>query len=151
MAKTTAKQVADYLVWFSHEHGDPISNLKLQKLLYYAHAWYLALNDRPLFDDEIQAWVHGAVVPSVYHVFKDWAWKPIEKAHKEPELPPKVKKHLDEVMDVYGNLSAYQLERLNHKEKPWIVARGDIPNDKLSTAKISNRVMKAFYRAMADE
>ena len=56
----SANQVAQNIIGFSHEHGDPISNLKLQKLLYYAQAWYLALYDVPLFDDPIEAWVHGS-------------------------------------------------------------------------------------------
>jgi len=150
MAPTTAREVADYIIWFSHKHGDPISNLKLQKLLYYAHAWYLAIHNKPLFDEDFEAWVHGPVIPSVYHAFKDWAWKPIEENPRKPALPRKVEKHLEEIMDVYGSLSAYQLEKLAHREKPWRVARGPIPNDALSRAKISNKEMKAFYRALAD-
>ena len=150
MAPTTARKVADFIIRFSHLHGDPISNLKLQKLIYYAHAWYLAIHNKPLFDEEIEAWVHGPVVPSVYHDFKGWAWKPIEENPRKPALPRKVEKHLEEVMDVYGSLSAYQLEKLTHREKPWMVARGGIPNDALCRAKISNREMKVFYRAMID-
>ena len=61
MAEVSARQVAQFMISFSHEHGDPISNLKLQKLLYYAQAWFLALQDKPLFDERIEAWAHGPV------------------------------------------------------------------------------------------
>jgi uncharacterized phage-associated protein len=54
-----ASEIADYLIAFSHEHGDPVSNLKLQKLLYYAQAWHLALHDEPLFNDRIEAYGDG--------------------------------------------------------------------------------------------
>jgi uncharacterized phage-associated protein len=102
-------EVADYLIAFSHEHGDPVSNLKLQKLLYYAQAWQLALYDEPLFNDRIEAWVHGPVVPSVYRQYKEWAWMPIQHDPQPPALDSGVQAHLDEVMDVYGSMSAYQL------------------------------------------
>ena len=53
----TALQIAD---WFAgaidREAGDSITHLKLQKLVYYAQAWFLALNDKPLFEEEMQAW-----------------------------------------------------------------------------------------------
>ena len=45
----TAKSVAEFLIWSAHESGSFISNLKLQKLLYYIQAWHLAIHDRPLF------------------------------------------------------------------------------------------------------
>lgn len=142
----SARQVADYLIRFSQNHGDPISNLKLQKLLYYAQAWHLALHNKPLFEEDIQAWVHGPAVHSVYRTFKTYAWKPIDKNPQEPDIPKSVKHHLDEVMEVYGGLSAFDLERLTHSERPWRKARGVTPADAPSYAVISKNEMKVFYR-----
>lgn len=65
-----SREIADYIILYFQEHGEPLTNLKLQKLLYYAKGWYLALYDKPLFNDKIEAWVHGPVVPSIYHAFK---------------------------------------------------------------------------------
>ncbi|MCX5759511.1 MAG: DUF4065 domain-containing protein [Candidatus Hydrogenedentes bacterium] len=144
---TNAQGIADYLVAFSHEHGDPVSNLKLQKLLFYAQAWYLAIYDGPLFGEQIEAWVHGPVVPSVYPPFKGWAWKPIEENPDTPELDSKVQDHLGEVMEVYGTMTAYALELLTHEEEPWRNARGGIPADEPSTSVISQDDMKRFYRS----
>ena len=146
-----ASEVADYLIAFSHEHGDPVSNLKLQKLLYYAQAWHLALFDEPLFNDRIEAWVHGPVVPSVYRQFKEWAWMPIAKDPERPILDQTIQAHLDDVMDVYGSMTAYQLERLTHDEDPWIKARGGIPEDEPSNAVIEQEEMKRFYRSRLHE
>jgi uncharacterized phage-associated protein len=143
----TAQEVADYLIAFSHEHGDPVSNLKLQKLLYYAQAWHLAIHDAPLFSEPLEAWVHGPVVPSVYRRYKDWAWKPIEDNPKPPAFDGPTREHLAEVMRVYGTMTAYGLELLTHQEDPWKIARGDLAPDESSNAIISPEDMKRFYRS----
>src|SRR4051794_29210853 len=114
MAEITADQAAEYLVALSQDAGDPVTNLKLQKLLYYAQGWYLALNNDPLFNDRIEAWPHGPVVPRVYGRFKHWRWDPISEAIASPQLRDKVAAHLKEVMDVFGIYSAFQLERMTH-------------------------------------
>ncbi|MEO7994526.1 MAG: type II toxin-antitoxin system antitoxin SocA domain-containing protein [bacterium] len=110
----SAQQAADYFIAFSHEHGDPLSNLKLQKLLYYAQAWHLALRDEPLFPERIEAWVHGPVVPEVYRRYKEWAWQPITEDPPYPQVGPETLEHFNEIMDTYGMSTAYELERLTH-------------------------------------
>jgi uncharacterized phage-associated protein len=150
MAMATAREIADFLIHFSHEYGDPISNLKLQKLLYYAQAWYLALNDHPLFDERIEAWVHGPTVPPVYGVFKQWGWQPIGVEVVRPEFREEIVQHLNDVMDAYGGLSAYQLEKLTHSEDPWKNARRGLPPDEPSNAVIPHEDMRRYYRARLD-
>lgn len=142
-----ASTVADYFIAFSHEHGDLLTNLKLQKLLYYAQAWFLSLHERPLFKEDLQAWVHGPVVPEVYHRFKEATWKPILEDVSSPTLEPEVVEHLDEIMGQYGGMTAYQLERLTHQELPWINARKGFAPDEPSTAIISHVDMKTYYRS----
>ena len=71
----TASQVAKWFLAHNRmvmidEGGENISNLKLQKLLYYAQGSFLAVTDKPLFEDNIVAWCHGPVVESVYHEYK---------------------------------------------------------------------------------
>lgn len=60
----TAKQIAKYFIWRASRDGKKVSNKKLQKLLYYAQAWYLVYNKKPLFNDDIEAWIHGPAVQS---------------------------------------------------------------------------------------
>ncbi len=148
---STAHEVAQYIIAFSHQHGDPISNLKLQKLLYYAQAWHLALTGKPLFPQQIEAWVHGPVVPSVYHQYKPLSWRPIPDEPGDAKFDTDTREFLNEVMDVYGELSAYQLEKLTHQEDPWRNARGDVPLDESSNAVISHNDMRNYYRARAQE
>jgi uncharacterized phage-associated protein len=142
-----ASTISDFFIAFSHEHGDPLSNLKLQKLLYYAQAWHLAIFDQPLFGEQIEAWIHGPVVVPEYHRFKGWAWQPIAENPEAPKMDETVEQHLNEVMDVYGGMTAYQLEQLTHTEAPWIDARKGVPADEPSNAVISHEQMMNFYRA----
>lgn len=141
-------EVADYLIAESRERGENLTNLKLQKLLYYADAWSLALRDQPLFDEQFKAWVHGPVLLSQYHRFKELKWRSIEGDITKPQLDDELKRHLDEIIDVFGSETAVALELMTHREKPWIEARGDLPPTEPSTNAISKETMRDYYRAL---
>lgn len=147
----SAHDVAKHIISFSHEHGDPVTNLKLQKLLYYAQAWHLALHDEPLFGERLEAWVHGPVVPPVYGKYKAYWWSPIDVDTAPPSFSENTSAHLDEVMGVYGGLTAYYLERLTHQELPWIKARKGLPPDEASTEVIEHEDMKFFYQSQLND
>jgi len=147
MPVASINAVADYFIRFSREVGDSITNLKLQKLVYYAQAWHLALKGERLMPAQFEAWVHGPVCVPLYQRFRRYSWNPIDESVQAPELPAEVEKHLREVMEVYGGMSAWDLERLTHAEEPWRIARGDLPADEPSTAVISDDEMRRFYAA----
>jgi len=147
MPAVTVNKVADWFIRFAHEVGDPITNLRLQKLVYYAQAWFLALHGRRLMPAEFQAWVHGPVCHPLYQRFRGYAWNPIVEPVDAPALPAEVETHLREIMEVYGGYSAWDLERLTHAEAPWQAARGDLPPDAPSTAVIADEEMRRFYAA----
>jgi uncharacterized phage-associated protein len=145
--QTTAHKVADYFINRSHRSGDPLSNLKLQKLLYYAQAWYLAFHYSPLFVERIEAWPHGPTVPPVYSTYKKWEWQPITVDRQEPQFAIAIKDHLADVMQQYGRYNAFHLELLTHQEKPWRDARKGLPPDAPSNAVITHEAMSDFYRS----
>jgi uncharacterized phage-associated protein len=122
MAIITARDVADYfLASVDAESGDNISNLKLQKLVYYAQGVYLALLGGPLFDDPICVWQHGQVVPDLYRVFKEYgsgAIPPSENFDRSKYSQFTIDV-LDEVRSVYGQYSALKLREMTHREPPW--------------------------------
>ena len=62
--------VANYIIEYSNKKGYPINNLKLQKLLYFVNARNIVENGSPLFEEEMEKWKYGPVVPSVYHEYK---------------------------------------------------------------------------------
>src|ERR1035437_5552959 len=110
MKYTTASDVAKYFISSFQKKKKEISNLKLQKLLYYAQAWHLALYDAPLFDDKIEAWVHGPVVPGVFREYKRFVWNPLSVHGPIPIFSGEVNSHLKEVIRVYGKFDAVDLE-----------------------------------------
>ncbi|MFZ4665312.1 MAG: Panacea domain-containing protein [Prochlorotrichaceae cyanobacterium] len=142
--------IADYFIWLANETGSFLSNLKLQKLVYYAQAWHLALYDAPLFAEDFQAWVHGPVIPSLYQKYKSFGWQPILE-DADPKLPEDVFQFLDEVAEEYFGCDAYELEQMTHAEDPWKWARGDLPPDMPSNETIKKEWMKEYYGARVEE
>jgi uncharacterized phage-associated protein len=143
---STANYIAACLINLSHEKERPVSNLKLQKLLYYAQAWHLAIFKQPLFNDEIEAWVHGPVVPIVFQTYRNNRWAPIPNGANDA-IPEGIRGYLEEVWKVYGHLEGNDLERLTHSEEPWLKARGGIPPDMSSHAVIMKDWMREYYSA----
>ena len=139
MAPYSAKQIAQYFLSLAEEDcGDTISNMKLQKLLYYAQGCYLAMKEQPLFGERIFAWDHGPVVADVYHAYKGHGAGAIPKPERVPRLKKDVKEILNEVYEVFGQFSAWRLRNMTHAETPWKnTQRGGI---------IKRDVMKKFFK-----
>ena len=104
-----------------NDECDGISNLKLQKLVYYAQGFYLAIFDTPLFEEEIEAWAHGPVVPELYHEYKTSGKNSID-VELTVKLPFTEDEYnlIDEVYSVFGQFSAWKLRNLTHEESPWV-------------------------------
>ena len=145
MARSSAGEVADFFVCFCHETGSFVSNLELQKYLYYAQGWFLAIYDEPLFDEELQAWIHGPVHPATYRRFKHNSWNSIGDKVERPELDETIQSHLREVYEAYGRFSGWDLERMTHDEGPWREARGDLPDDEGSSEVITHESMRRYF------
>lgn len=144
----TPSQCVDYLLTECRERGEVLTNLKLQKLLYYAQAWHLALKGEGLFAEDFQAWVHGPVLPTQYRRFSEFRWRPITTDVAKPDLPAQIVSHLNEIIDVFGSESAVALELMTHREAPWIAARGNLGPDEICTAVISKQSMAEYYRSL---
>ena len=97
-----------------------MTNLKLQKMLYYEQGFHLAYFGTPLFDDDIEAWQYGPVVPFVYNYFKkNGANGLVPDGNLYAFSNQKEKELFDEVFRVYGKYSAIGLMNMTHNEKPW--------------------------------
>lgn len=146
------EQIADwFLLNVDREKGDLITHLKLQKLVYYAQAWSLALFDRPLFEEDFQAWMHGPVLPSLYHRHKDYKYEPLPAPEGAVDLDPDTEALLTDLLNTYGEKSAKALEELTHQEEPWIRARGGLSIEEYCREIIPKDHMKEFYRRLYDE
>lgn len=130
--------------WFLTKSS--MTHKKLQKLCYYAQSWHCALLKRPLFDDEIQAWVHGPVVPSLYSSYAGYKWDDIPQRNEtENVFSGDTLEVLEEVYNTYGEFSGDQLESLTHSELPWKSARGDLKPWETSTNTITRKSMQEYY------
>lgn len=105
--------------------SNTISNLKAQKLLYYAQGWTLATMDRPLFADDLEAWKHGPVVDKVYHELKRFGSSglPSGEFPAPQHLPEKETFILLHVWEQKGGIAPMTLANATHREAPWIGAR----------------------------
>lgn len=154
-AKLNYSKVADFFLAFANSKGDLLTNLKLQKLVYYAQAWYLANYKTPLFDDDFEAWIHGPVLRKLYTDLKNKGFylstpissdvriKNVEKDLNN--IDPKLFPFLEEVAKVYFPYTAYELEFMTHQEDPWIKARGNLEPTDRCTNIITKPSMCEFY------
>jgi len=143
--------IAKYIIYQFQDAGDFISNLKVQKLLYYVQGWHLGLYETPVFNEDFEAWIHGPVLVDVYHHFKHYKWLPITEEITVPVLEEKYKNHIDEVLNAYGCDSAWELELKTHREYPWIKARKGLSIDAPSSEIITKDSMMLFFKEEAKD
>jgi uncharacterized phage-associated protein len=124
VATYKAEQIANYLLTLPGAEENDISNLKLQKLCYYAQGFLTVMRGEPLFQEEIRAWDHGPVVPELYHKYKEHGAQPIPVVTEfdVDQIDPKDRAALDDIYDYYGQFSAWRLRNMTHEEKPWVDA-----------------------------
>ena len=135
------KDVAKYFICLADDIDEGISNLKLQKLVYYAQGFYLALIEEPLFEDDIEAWAHGPVVPDLYHDYKEFGREVIEpdsRFRPHTRLTRDEIGHIEDIFDVFGQFSAWKLRNMTHDESPWIENEKD-------AGIISKRDLRAYF------
>lgn len=111
-----AIDVAEYIINYPDIYVD---NLKLQKLVFYAQAISLVINDKPLFQDRIEAWAYGPVIPVLYRQYKNYEQQlPLDSEFKT-SIRGDALKAVDLSIEHYGNMTGSQLITLTHSEKPW--------------------------------
>ena len=145
-AKYTPEQIANwFLCSIDRSSGEAITHLKLQKLVFYAQAWSLALFDRPLFKEDIEAWAHGPVVPSLFNKYRGKRWSNLEAPPTCPKFNKETEGLLKEVLSIYGKYDAKYLERLTHQEGIWKKARIGVPPEGASSCVISKEKMRKYF------
>lgn len=139
----TSHDVAKYFLSVEGDEGE-ISNLKLQKLVYYAQGFSLALLDKPLFDEPIEAWMHGPVVASLYHRYSPYRSTsiPAPAQFDATVFSREQRRLLDDVYEVYGQYSAWKLRQLTHAEAPW----KDNYEEGVASKVIPSDEMEAYFR-----
>ena len=145
-----AYTVAKDILSLAKKNNESVSNLKIQKLLYYAQAWYMVNNNgEVLFDDVIEARKYGPVISSVYDKLKRFKRNPIIISIKESDLSTLSEGQKDFLNAFYDNFitcSTTDLISMTHSEKPWQEAYASGENTPIST-----KTMYSYYSQMYNE
>ena len=138
-------RVEDVAAYILRARG-PMSAMKLQKLVYYSHAWHLVWEERPLFAAPIQAWANGPVVPALYHYHRGLLTLSDGSIDGDPAiLSADEASTIDAVLAAYGEKTAHWLSELTHSELPWQEAREGLQPMERGTTVISDAAIHAYY------
>ncbi len=143
----SAKDVARFFIKKGSDEDDDITNLKLQKLLYYAQGFHLALFGKPLFEEDIEAWTHGPVVPEVYHKDKKYVKNPLPVEGVDDVMKNLTDDQIGflyEIWSVFGQYSPWKLRDMTHQEKPWMDHEKD-------ASVISKDELKDYFSTRVEE
>ncbi len=122
---------------------------KLHKLIYYSQAWSLVWDEHPLFDEPIEAWENGPVVPKLFAMHKGlFMICPDDIPGDVEALTPSQKETLDAVVRDYGGYTSQYLSDLTHTEDPWKLARSPRPGIVPPNAIIPLDTMARYYESL---
>ncbi len=124
-----------------------ITTMKLQKLVYYCQAWSLVWDEKPLFDEDFEAWANGPVCPELFGVHKgkftigvlEFAWGDSSYLKEEQ------RETINSVIDYYGNKTPHWLSTQTHNEAPWKNARDGYSSGELCKNIITKESMMEYY------
>lgn len=145
--------------------------MKLQKLAYVAHGWYLAFVGEPLVHDVVEAWKWGPVFRSLYREFRDYGSQPITRRARafdggtleerecsirdgDPHQikPEATEAFLDSVWDIYGKFTAGQLSDITHQPgTPWSQVVQRMGGEIMPFTTISNNMIEEHYKKLLHE
>ncbi|AUJ71056.1 hypothetical protein PNC201_14010 [Pseudoalteromonas sp. NC201] len=155
-----AKVIANAFLDKAEQAGTTLTPMKLQKLIYYAHGWYLAIKNQPLIDEYIEAWDYGPVVSSVYSEFRNFGAAPIYSRatlwdqQQQNYVVPKPKQTdcdlhslIDAIWNSYSQYDALKLSEMTHLEgAPWHTVKKKYPD--FRNVQIPNEVIFDYFSAM---
>jgi uncharacterized phage-associated protein len=154
-----SRAVANFLLDLAEQEGLAITNLALQKLLYFAHGHFLIRTGKPLVQGAFEAWTYGPVHPAVYQCFKDEGKRAIkvravgrnimtgEVRQLDTPNDPEVRRHVLDVLRAYGHLSVGRLVDISHAPRgPWAVVANKAKTGVALGLRIPDTVTCEYFR-----
>ncbi len=161
--------IANFFIRGCDPHEFGLTPMKIQKLVYFAHGWHLAVRDSPLISEGVQAWQFGPVIVSLYHSLKEHGDTPVTSPILVSEFVPNskplqiiwVERTLDvlpdqkeftesllqRIWDIYGQNDAIQLSKMTHEEgSPWDQIRDQFPEILPNHVRIPNDLIRDYFR-----
>jgi uncharacterized phage-associated protein len=140
----SARDVAEYIL---HSRG-AMSAMKLQKLVYYSQAWHLVWCEEPLFDERIEAWANGPVLPSLYEQHRGLFMLSPGAFSEEFHLSDEEQDSVERVLNAYGGKTSQWLSNLTHSEAPWLEAREGLADGERGNHEITPAAMAEYYDSL---
>ena len=160
------RAIANWFLERAEKDGKPLTAMKLQKLAYVSHGWYLAFAGGPLVHDAVEAWKWGPVFRSLYREFQDFGSAPITTrataldgaSLEKREISIEdyighemVDRYLEGIWKVYGDYSASQLSAITHQQgTPWRQMYEQMGNQILPYTVIPNEMIAEHYKKLRD-
>ena len=144
-----AANVANAFIELAAQDGKSLTNMQLQKLVYIAHGFYLALTDQPLIDEDVKAWQWGPVIVSLYESLKHYGAGRVTSRLSAPRdvLDETAKMVIQYVWKAYGRFTGFQLSGITHKENsPWHEQW-----ESWQYQTIPNEMIAEYYRRLLNE
>lgn len=151
--------VARQILNVASAESRPLTPLELIKLTYLAHGWSLALRDKPLVGEPVQAWQYGPVYPELYHALKSYRANPVTsvppagvEVFGHVELPNEEKQLISAVFNAYKGFNGVQLSSLTHQPgTPWFKAWSGAKNTVIDDGSIKAHFRDIVQRRKAAE
>ena len=139
--------IAYYFTKLAKSEGQGIDPMKLLKLTYIAHGWYLGITGKPLFHNQIQAWKYGSVIPDLYYKIKIFQKNHVDpfilKLNSKNKITEEDSEFLKKIWDNYKSYSGLQLSAITHeKDSPWSKVWDGTHN-----VVIENKVIEDYYKS----
>lgn len=144
MITVNAHDVARYIL----EAKGPMSAFKLQKLLYYCQAWSLVWDEKPLFQERIEAWANGPTVPDIYTCHRGQFMISKWEQGNSAKLESPQKDTVNAVLKYYGDQTGQYLSELTHQEAPWKDARIGMAPGQRGNSEITHAAMAEYYGSL---
>ena len=139
--------VAKYIL----EKQGSMTTMKLQKLVYYSQAWSLVWDEKPIFEEKIQAWASGPVVRELYDEHRGAFLIPNLGKGNIGNLKPEEIETVVAILNAYGDKPAQWLSDLTHMEQPWNEAREGIPIGQNCENEITQASLAEYYSSLSPD
>ena len=141
--QTTIEKVALYILNSSYE----ITNMSLQKLLYYIEGFTEAMLGEQIYNNRCEAWMYGPVYPEIYEKYKSFGGNQIivDAVDLSAELEDKYRKVIDYVLKLFGIFNGFTLKELSHNETPWKEAHKGYAEGERCEEVITHDAIKDYF------
>lgn len=153
-----AKTIVLFFLEMGNRDNIEISPMKMQRLIYFAHGWCLAITNSPLIEESIEAWRYGSVISNIYYWLRPFGSQPINR--KELDIEPhdlvrlehlqkdeQIVHLLSKVWDVYKDYDAITLSEMAYlPSSPWATTRQEVADEKFNVT-IDDAQIKHYFIA----